>query len=97
MFPELGLIDEDMERIKRLSHHKETPDMNFGVELVRISGIGREDMRREGKWRGVIASLLGNLETSAWCKTYLGILVPFTSLSRINMSSIGLTCAMSAT
>lgn len=35
--------------------------MNFGVELVRISGIGREDMRREGKWRGVIASLLGNL------------------------------------
>ena len=56
--PEVGNIDEDMDKIKSMLHGTSRNEMQRRINLrIRY----REDLRKAGKWRNVISSLLGNL------------------------------------
>ena len=55
--PEVTIIDEDMDRIKGLLHGTARTEMRRRINSnVRY----REGLRRDGKWRKVISSVLGN-------------------------------------
>ena len=58
LLPEAWVIDEDMDRIKHQMHGSSRSEMRRRISLsIRY----REDLRREGKWKKVISSVLGNL------------------------------------
>jgi hypothetical protein len=58
VIPQIALIDDDIDRLKTLLHGTSRTEMRRRISLnIRK----REDARREGKWKKVIGSLLGNL------------------------------------
>jgi hypothetical protein len=56
--PQTDLIDDDIDRLKKLLHGTARTEMR---RRININIRKREDARREGKWKKVIGSLLGNL------------------------------------
>jgi hypothetical protein len=58
VIPHIALIDDDIDRLKTLLHGTSRTEMR---RRISINIRKREDARREGKWKKVIGSLLGNL------------------------------------
>ena len=56
--PQIDLIDDDIDRLKKLLHGTSRTEMR---RRINTNIRKREDARREGKWKKVIGSLLGNL------------------------------------
>ena len=56
--PQIGLVDDDIDKIKQLLHGTSRTEMR---RRINVHIRRREDARREGKWKRVIGSLLGNL------------------------------------
>jgi hypothetical protein len=56
--PDVSIIDSDMDRIKRMMHGSSRSEMRRRInQNIRY----REDLRRAGKWKRVISSVLGTM------------------------------------
>ena len=56
--PNIGLIDNEIDRIKKSLHGTARTEMR---RRISVSIRSREDSRRDGKWKKVIGSLLGHV------------------------------------